>query len=351
MVNTNRIQIGELLRAETPIGSSTLNYEGSSSTSSSNYSYSEETQPYHTSEHNGAESSTSSSNYSYLEETQSYHISEQNGAESSTSSSNYSYLEETQSYHISEQNGAESSTNTGSVDYSYGYSYPDTDSNLDYFPAFSVTFNWDVTNYTPSGSFSASYNNGTTLDIKVGSDTIASLDINKANVSDVLKAITLTGNRNNANGDLNSGTDSSEIHVLSLDADRFDAKGGNDWVYGGDGNDNIIGRGGDDFILGGKGDDYLMGAEGYDTLIGGEGADWFVFDRPSNSNSDWYDKILDFSSAEGDKIRINPSAYGITANNTVHFDNVSNTLSINNQTIAILENYDSFIPERDVVLG
>jgi Ca2+-binding RTX toxin-like protein len=66
--------------------------------------------------------------------------------------------------------------------------------------------------------------------------------------------------------------------------------------------------GGDDRIDGGAGNDVLIGGGGHDTLIGGAGADHFVF-APGSGKDD----ILDFSSAEGDRIDL--SGFGAAAGN------------------------------------
>ncbi|VVT00071.1 Type I secretion C-terminal target domain (VC_A0849 subclass) [Sphingomonas sp. EC-HK361] len=93
------------------------------------------------------------------------------------------------------------------------------------------------------------------------------------------------------------------------------AVGGRDTLYGNDGDDRLYGdgaimaagvTGGDDRIDGGAGNDMIVGGGGHDTLIGGTGADHFVFAPGSG-----IDDILDFSSAEGDKIDL--SAFGAAA--------------------------------------
>jgi Ca2+-binding RTX toxin-like protein len=64
--------------------------------------------------------------------------------------------------------------------------------------------------------------------------------------------------------------------------------------------------GGNDRIDGGAGNDVIVGGGGHDILIGGPGADHFVFAPGSG-----VDDILDFSSAEGDRIDL--SGYGAAA--------------------------------------
>lgn len=93
--------------------------------------------------------------------------------------------------------------------------------------------------------------------------------------------------------------------------------GAGDTLYGNDGDDILYGDGaimavgvvgGDDRIDGGAGNDVLIGGGGHDTLIGGAGADHFVF-APGSGKDD----ILDFSSAEGDRIDL--SGFGAAAGN------------------------------------
>src|SRR5215204_4004132 len=67
-----------------------------------------------------------------------------------------------------------------------------------------------------------------------------------------------------------------------------------DKIKGGDGDDKLFGGKNDDELDGGKGNDTIDGGEGADELIGGAGADTFVCDQ--------FDTIIDFNSAEGDKI-------------------------------------------------
>jgi uncharacterized repeat protein (TIGR03803 family) len=59
----------------------------------------------------------------------------------------------------------------------------------------------------------------------------------------------------------------SDVIHGSDDANRIDARGGDDVV---------VARGGDDIVLGGLGHDYLSGEGGNDTIIGGEGNDIMI---------------------------------------------------------------------------
>ncbi|GAA0589963.1 hypothetical protein GCM10009416_30630 [Craurococcus roseus] len=87
---------------------------------------------------------------------------------------------------------------------------------------------------------------------------------------------------------------------------------GGDRLDGGDGADLLRGDAGNDALLGGSGDDTLVGGAGADTFAGGAGADLFVLredGRPAASGPAEVDAILDFSRAEGDKLRLS-SAWG-----------------------------------------
>jgi Ca2+-binding RTX toxin-like protein len=76
--------------------------------------------------------------------------------------------------------------------------------------------------------------------------------------------------------------------------DKITGERGNDKLEGGKGDDKLFGGKNDDELDGGKGNDTADGGEGADELIGGAGADTFVCDQ--------FDTIIDFNSAEGDKI-------------------------------------------------
>jgi Ca2+-binding RTX toxin-like protein len=76
----------------------------------------------------------------------------------------------------------------------------------------------------------------------------------------------------------------------------------NNVITGGAGADTLDGGAGNDKLIGGDGDDILIGGAGIDVLQGGIGADVFRFLVATDSKGKAYDTILDFSSAELDKI-------------------------------------------------
>ncbi|MDO7835870.1 type I secretion C-terminal target domain-containing protein [Sphingobium sp. HBC34] len=85
--------------------------------------------------------------------------------------------------------------------------------------------------------------------------------------------------------------------------------GNADTVFGGKGNDHVYGDSGNDSLSGGAGRDVLIGGAGLDIIRGGAGADRFLV-RTGDSGGSQIDRILDFSSSEGDRLdlrRIDPS--------------------------------------------
>ncbi|MCX5568729.1 calcium-binding protein [Kaistia nematophila] len=73
--------------------------------------------------------------------------------------------------------------------------------------------------------------------------------------------------------------------------------------HGGTGNDTVHGGRASDQLFGDDGDDRLRGARGDDTLTGGAGADTFIFDGQYDEG---FDRITDFSVAEGDHLYFQP---------------------------------------------
>jgi Ca2+-binding RTX toxin-like protein len=65
----------------------------------------------------------------------------------------------------------------------------------------------------------------------------------------------------------------------------------------------LSGLRGDDLLDGGAGDDVLVGGQGMDRLTGSAGADRFVFaPGETGRNATTADRVLDFTSADGDRI-------------------------------------------------
>ncbi|SEL70428.1 M10 family metallopeptidase C-terminal domain-containing protein [Xaviernesmea oryzae] len=89
----------------------------------------------------------------------------------------------------------------------------------------------------------------------------------------------------------------SFVSIENLTGSRFA-----DRLSGDDGNNVLDGGAGKDVILGGAGDDWLIGGLGADVLTGGSGADHFVFRAMADSTPKAFDRITDFTPAEGDRI-------------------------------------------------
>lgn len=104
-------------------------------------------------------------------------------------------------------------------------------------------------------------------------------------------------------GDLFSGGDGSDRLFGMADNDVLNGGNDTDYLYGDTGNDRVSGDAGDDVVYGEDGDDDLAGGTGIDLLGGGSGADDFIFaNGDTGSTLNTADRIIDFSSAQGDRI-------------------------------------------------
>ncbi|QNM82912.1 calcium-binding protein [Sphingomonas sabuli] len=120
------------------------------------------------------------------------------------------------------------------------------------------------------------------------------------------------------NGLDNRISGNNQVNVLSgnAGADVLNGNGGNDALYGGNG---------DDTIDGGTGHDWIEGGVGRDLMTGGAGADIFAFNSGEfgGLSAGACDRIVDFSRAQGDQIRLNTidanSANGATSNEAFTF--------------------------------
>ncbi|HET6971777.1 MAG TPA: NF038122 family metalloprotease [Phenylobacterium sp.] len=112
--------------------------------------------------------------------------------------------------------------------------------------------------------------------------------------------------------------------------DTLHGAGGDDWVVGGkdndlqygeDGADVVLGNLGDDTLSGGAGDDIVRGGQGNDLVSGGSGNDYVSGDRGDDTESGGsgadifhsfgdagLDRVVDFSSAEGDRVMLDPGS-------------------------------------------
>lgn len=114
----------------------------------------------------------------------------------------------------------------------------------------------------------------------------------------------------NAGDDTLYGEDGDDWVVGGKDADLLFGDAGGDIVYGNLGNDTCEGGVGNDLVRGGRdndslrggdGNDWLSGDRGDDTISGGAGADIF-----HSSGDAGLDRVIDFNSAEGDRILLDP---------------------------------------------
>lgn len=99
-------------------------------------------------------------------------------------------------------------------------------------------------------------------------------EINNTNVS--LTGATFHVVGTNADGIAQAGQDRGvfgAVHLLSKNADTFQAGNNNEYVNAGAANDTVTGGTGNDFLVGGAGSDMLAGGAGNDTLLGGVDAD------------------------------------------------------------------------------
>ena len=114
------------------------------------------------------------------------------------------------------------------------------------------------------------------------------------------------------------------------DNDSVDGGNGYDLLVGGAGNDILQGGDSADTLIGGVGNDTLNGGLSNDTMKGGAGADVFVLQNTSYAD----DKVVDFNTADGDKISVTNFGIGdldtfkllASASNTVTIYKDGNTL-------------------------
>lgn len=109
--------------------------------------------------------------------------------------------------------------------------------------------------------------------------------------------------RGNGGNDQVRGRDGNDQVFGGAGRDWISGNGGDDQLAGGAGNDRLQGDQGNDVLQGGSGKDSLVGGFGRDKLTGGEGADLFVLTAES-SEPQFADVITDFSSVQGDKLKL-----------------------------------------------
>ncbi len=99
-------------------------------------------------------------------------------------------------------------------------------------------------------------------------------------------------------------------------------------------------------VVTGTGSDYIRAGLGNDTVTGGAGADTFAFGSPSEGR----DTITDFSVAQGDKIQVVASGFGISGKDfsRFSFNPTNNTLSFDTTAIATLPANSGFVPAVNI---
>ncbi|MBR0907028.1 hypothetical protein [Bradyrhizobium liaoningense] len=103
------------------------------------------------------------------------------------------------------------------------------------------------------------------------------------------------------------GGQDNDVVVGGQDPDFVYGNMGADVLYGNIGNDTIVAGQGDDTLIAGQGDDLLYGNLGNDVLYGNLGADRLVFGANEGD-----DKVMDFSSSQGDRLDLGGQTYSIT---------------------------------------
>lgn len=160
-----------------------------------------------------------------------------------------------------------------------------------------------------------------------GDTSTASLTIDITDVPD-FERLPLIVDPTPDDNDILVGTDQAEILGGDDGNDTLNAGGGGDFLFGGrgsdqlfggEGNDVLVGGRGNDSLSGGPGDDVLSGGYGADRLTGGTGADTFVYTLGADEGDD---EILDFSSAEGDRL----SFVNVTDANTLGAIDISDVV-------------------------
>jgi Ca2+-binding RTX toxin-like protein len=118
------------------------------------------------------------------------------------------------------------------------------------------------------------------------------------------------GNNDTLNGDsgvdfLAGGTGDDKIDG-GTEGDRLFGEGGADQLTGSEGGDYLDGGTGNDILSGGGGNDVMLGNVDRDQLTGGAGQDYFAF----GSFNQGSDSILDFTTADADRIYIFAAGFG-----------------------------------------
>ena len=110
-------------------------------------------------------------------------------------------------------------------------------------------------------------------------------------------------------------SDTLQDTIIAPSGKTYTGTAGNDAILGADTDDQLFGGLGDDILDGGQGDDLLIGGLGSDQMTGGAGADTFKFAAADVDGTLAKDTIMDFNTADGDKLDLADLLNGETASN------------------------------------
>lgn len=122
-----------------------------------------------------------------------------------------------------------------------------------------------------------------------------------------------------------------------------------DNITGNGANNTLSGLGGADILFGGTGNDTLNGGVGSDSLTGSIGADIFAFDFKNFQPPEGIDDITDFSSKEGDIIRI-ISSEGTPTLDRFSFDSATGSLFFDQTLFTTLQPGSGFNINNDLLI-
>ncbi|QNM82911.1 calcium-binding protein [Sphingomonas sabuli] len=152
-----------------------------------------------------------------------------------------------------------------------------------------------------------------------GADTVrSSVSFELGNNVENLQLTGAVASMGTGNALANRISGNNQLNVLLGEA-------GDDVLTGNGGQDTLLGGIGDDQIDGGTGEDWVEGGVGKDIVTGGSDADLFVFRSGdfAGLSAGSCDRIIDFSQADGDQIRLNSidanGANGSTTNEAFSF--------------------------------
>ena len=137
-----------------------------------------------------------------------------------------------------------------------------------------------------------------------------------------------------------AGEEGNDLIFGGFGNDIIEGGSGDDLIFGQFGDDCIHGGSGNDLIRGGKGDDIIDGGEGSDLIFGGGGKDVFEFNI-EDFELGIIDAIGDFHVGQ-DTIVIN----GLSDEDELTFDPITNTVSLNGNSIISLTLVDDFRPPQ-----